>query len=598
MNAVASSRRQPIGLLLVEDNPADARLLSESLRDVAATEPVVIRTVRSLSEALLEMKRYSFTCVLLDLDLPDGQGVGNVQALRSIDRGVAIVVLTGTDDDRVAAEAIRLGAQEYLIKGHFDGGKILRLLRHAVERNKHVHELEDQRYREFHRASHDNLTGLANRELLFDRLEQSMGQAQLSGETFALCYLDLDGFKAVNDCYGHRVGDDLLVRVGQILRESVRPTDSVARVGGDEFLVLMRQFDGKLDAGARARRLRERVMAIRQIGEHQIELDASVGIVLYPQHGDTVELLMERADRAMYEAKRAGGGVAFYEDTLAMRAADRAAEFREELGQALEQDRFSLLYHPWIDVESRRFVATEVLLRWERGGGVQGPDDFLRAAAASGRGCEIGLHVAMKAFNQWRSWRDQGLDLGLLSLNLGEPELGDERYLPALTTMAGASGIAPAEVRLEVPVSLLDGELSHGIAAQLRHARELGFGVLLDQFGPDGEALKWLTTLPLSGIKLGRHVMRALQEEGAHGAMHRSVLAICGAARALSLPVVVTGVETVQELDALRAMGCTLMQGQLFSSAETADGLPARLQQGPDGFDEARWPIEQSVGQG
>jgi diguanylate cyclase (GGDEF)-like protein len=592
--SVAPARRQPLGLLVVEDSIADARLLCESLRDVAATEPVVTRVVRTLAEALAEMQRYSFTCVLLDLNLPDGQGVHNVEALRAIDRKVAIVVLTGTDDEHVAAEAIRLGAQEYLIKGHFDGSKILRLLRHAVERNKHVHELEDQRYREFHRASHDSLTGLANRELLYDRLDQSMAQAHLTGETFALCYLDLDGFKAVNDRYGHRVGDDLLVRVAQILRESVRSTDSVARVGGDEFLVLMRQFDGKLDPGPRARRLRERVMAIRQIGEHQIDLDASVGIVLYPQHGDAVDVLMERADRAMYEAKRGGGGVAFYEGTLAMRAADRAAEFRAELEQALEQDRFSLLYHPWIDIATQKFVGTEVLLRWDREGSLQGPDDFLRAAAASGRGCEIGLHVAMKAFKQCRTWQDLGLDVGTLSLNLGEAELGDERYLSALATIATSAGIDLADVRLEVPVSLLAGEQSHGIAAQLRQARELGFGVLLDQFGPDGEALKWLTTLPLSGVKFGRHVMRALHEEGLQGSMHRSVLAMRGAADALGLPVVVTGVETTQERDTLQAMGCTLMQGQLFTSAETAERLPVRLQQGPDGFDTAYWPLEHS----
>jgi len=594
MKDTVLSRRQPIGLLLVEDNAADARLLSESLRDVAVTEPLVIRVVRTLAEALAEMKRYSFTCVLLDLNLPDGQGVGNVEALRAADRRVALVVLTGTDDDRVASDAIRLGAQEYLIKGHFDGSKILRLLRHAIERNKQMHELEDQRFREFHRASHDSLTGLANRELLYDRLEQSVGHAQLTGQTFALCYLDLDGFKAVNDRYGHRVGDDLLIRIAQILRESVGPLDSVSRVGGDEFLVLMRQVDGKVDPGPRARRLRERVMAIRQVGEHQVELDASIGIVIYPQHGEGIEVLMERADRAMYEAKRAGGGVAFYEDTLALRASDRIAEFRIELEQALHNDRFSLLYHPWIDVASRRFLGVEVLLRWERDGGTQGPDDFLRAAAASGHGSEIGLHVAIKAFQQWRRWREQGLDAGVLSLNLGESELRDDGYLSALDQAAAANGINPAEVRLEIPVSVLDGQFAHSVAARMRQARDSGFGILLDQFGPDGEALKWLTTLPLSGIKLGRHVMRALQEEGTRGAMHRSVLAMRGAADALGLPIVVTGVETTAERDSVRAMGCTVMQGQLFSAAERADRLPLRVRQGPDGF-EPYWPPEQSA---
>lgn len=586
------TRRQPIGILLVEDNLADARLMTETLRDVAIPESVIIRVVRTLADALTEMRRYSFTCVLLDLNLPDGQGVGNVEALRAIDRRVAIVVLTGMDDERIAADAIRLGAQEYLIKGHFDGPKILRLIRHAVERNKHVHELEDQRYREFHRASHDSLTGLANRELLYDRVGQSMTQAHLTGEQFALCYLDLDGFKAVNDRYGHRVGDDLLIRVAQILRESVLPVDSVARVGGDEFMVLMRQVEGRLDPGPRARRLRERVMAIRQIGDHAIELDASVGIVLYPQHGDAIHLLMERADRAMYEAKRAGGGVAFYDGTLALRASDRIAEFRVELEDALQQDHFSLLYHPWVDVETRRFLGVEVLLRWERDGVTQSPDDFLRAAGASGLGGDIGLHVASKAFQQWREWIDSGLDPGLLSLNLGEPELADESYLAALGEAALAVGIDPQHVRLEIPVVLLDGERSHSVAARMRQARDLGFGVLLDQFGPDGEALKWLSSLPLSGVKLGRHVMRALQEEGECGAMYRSILAMRGAAAALGLPLIVTGVETMEERRSLLDMGCTLMQGQLFSPAERAERLLERICRGPDGF-EAFWMPEE-----
>lgn len=581
----APPRLPPLAVLLVEDNPADARLLLESLREVTGSEELVVRTVRTLAEAQAELRRFSFTCVLVDLGLPDGRGVGNVEALRTIDRSVAIVVLTGADDEHLAAEAIRMGAQEYVVKGHFDGSKLLRLLRHAIQRNQHVHELEDTRRREFFRASHDGLTGLANRELFQDRARQLLAQATRSGESFAICYLDLDRFKVVNDTHGHRVGDALLMRVAEILVESVRQSDTVARLGGDEFVILLWPIDDRTEPDLIARRLSDRVKAIRHLGEAAIDMGVSIGIALFPQHGDNLEALLESSDRAMYEAKRLGGGVAF-SDTQPVQAPERTADLRVELAEALQSDRFQLLYHPWVDTLQRRFAGLEVLLRLDRDGRMQRPDQFLPDATASGQIIDIGLHVAMKACRQWRQWRDQGLSSGLLALNVSGVELVDEQYLPSLAAIVAAAGMQPHEIRLEVATDAFAGEQGHRVVSQLRRVRDMGFGVTLDQFGPDGEGLRWLTAAPLDGIKLSRHVLRALAEEGLRGPMRRFLSAVLGAAGGLGLPVIATGVETGDDRVTLQMMGCPLMQGQLFCGIEPAADLPARLRLGPSGLDQ------------
>lgn len=572
----------PLGVLLVEDDPADARLLAESFRDVGAGENIVIRTVRTLAEATAEMSRYSFTCVLVDLGLPDGRGVGNVDVLREADRQAAIIVLTGTDDERLAAEAIRRGAQEYLVKGQLDGAKMIRLLRHSIERNKQVHELEAQRHHEFHRASHDSLTGLANRELFYDRVRQLLAQSQRSARSFALCYLDLDGFKGVNDLYGHAIGDQLLVRVAEILVESVRATDTVARVGGDEFLILLWPVDQRSEAGNIARRLRERMMAMRQIGDRAIEIGASLGVVFHPEHGDSLDSLLERSDRAMYQAKRSGGGIAIY-DTDTVGTSDHAAGVQLELDEALANDRFSLLFHPWVDTVQARYVGVEALLRWNRpDGDVQRPDEFLREAGQD-RLADIGLHVAVKAFYQWRSWRERA-SASCISINLSALELADEQFLPSLAAIAEAAGVAPGEVRLEVPAAALEGEAGSRVMAQMKRVRDQGFGLVLDQFGPDGQALRWLCTTQFDALKLGRHVLRALNEEGLQGPMRRFMTAVLGAAGALGVPVIATGVETVDDRVMLQMMGVVLMQGQLFCGFESADDLPSRLATAPAGL--------------
>jgi len=230
--------RKTFPLLLVEDSPMDARLLRESLRDALERGELALQAVRSIGEAIEELGRNRYACVLLDLGLPDGQGLANVEKLRELDRSMTVVVLTGLDCESSAIRALQLGAQEYVVKGQYDGDSLLKVIRHATERNRQLHELEAQREQQVEQASNDPVTGLANRQRFEDKTRQLLAAAQ-DARRFAVCFLDLDRFKAVNDRHGHAIGDALLARIAQILRESVRESDTIARLGGDEFAILL-----------------------------------------------------------------------------------------------------------------------------------------------------------------------------------------------------------------------------------------------------------------------------------------------------------------------------------------------------------------------
>jgi diguanylate cyclase len=294
-------------VLVVEDSRADARLLLEALRDAQA--PVELTTVGTLAEAEAAVRAGTYDCVLLDLGLPDASGIDNVQRVRDANRGQTVVIMTGLDSEEAALGTLQRGAQDYLVKGRYDGHFILRVIRRAIERNKVLNEVDQLREYQYYAATHDVLTGLPNRKLFEDRARSALAQAQRDSGAFAIGYVDLDRFKPVNDTYGHAVGDALLRAVGQALSEAVRATDTVARVGGDEFLLLLTPLKGhpEDEAGATTRRLNEKLHSLKEIDGRPVDISASIGLAFYPTHAHTIESLLLFADQAMYAHKRRHG---------------------------------------------------------------------------------------------------------------------------------------------------------------------------------------------------------------------------------------------------------------------------------------------------
>ena len=292
-------------VLVVEDSLADARLLKEAIAD--AGSPLMLEFVGTLADAERAVRSGQYDCVLLDLGLPDAHGVDNVQRIRSANRGQTVVIMTGLDSEEAALGTLQRGAQDYLVKGRYDGAFIVRVIRRAIERNRVLNEVDQLREYQYYVATHDALTGLPNRQLFEDRAHSALAQAQRENSTVAIGYMDLDGFKPVNDTHGHAIGDALLRAVGHVLSESVRATDTVARVGGDEFLLLLTPLkagNAEIEAEATVRRLRDKVRGIDHVEGRDVTISASIGLAFFPQQGRTLETLLICADQAMYAAKR------------------------------------------------------------------------------------------------------------------------------------------------------------------------------------------------------------------------------------------------------------------------------------------------------
>ncbi|HUP91812.1 MAG TPA: diguanylate cyclase [Solimonas sp.] len=299
-------------ILLVEDSARDAQLVALYLDEVVQHRRPHLTHVQSLAAALELVTATRFDCILLDLGLPDARSVKSVEALRAADRTAAIVVMTGLDDDRCAIDALRSGAQEYLIKGHFSDKALMRVINYAVERNQVLVSVDKERDRARYFAVHDSLTGLPNRYLLVDRAQMALHQAARRGERFALCFLDLDGFKAINDRHGHLVGDAALQEVSEILAQAVRASDTVARIGGDEFGALLCHSPEGGTVERVMTRVIEGVRALTSVKGREVNLGISVGVAVYPDDGATVEELLANADAAMYAAKRSDKGLRFF----------------------------------------------------------------------------------------------------------------------------------------------------------------------------------------------------------------------------------------------------------------------------------------------
>jgi diguanylate cyclase (GGDEF)-like protein len=292
-------------VLHVEDDDGDAKHVQRALAKEFDSKCVVVR-VSSLNEAVRKLKESLFNAVLLDLNLTDVCGLANVRAVKEADPELPIVVLSGHDDKELALDALRQGAQEYLVKGHADSRVVCLAVLSSIERKAYERKL-------FQQANFDELTGLPNRRMFFDYMERWLVRAQRWKRTEAVLFLDIDGFKKVNDTLGHDVGDDLLREVARRLKMGLRASDMLARLGGDEFVIHV-DGDGQITRPACstiAEKITENVTAPVVIGNHTIGIGLSVGIAFYPEHGRDVASLMQSADKAMYEAKRRRTGHCF-----------------------------------------------------------------------------------------------------------------------------------------------------------------------------------------------------------------------------------------------------------------------------------------------
>jgi diguanylate cyclase (GGDEF)-like protein len=551
-------------LLVVEQRPGDGRMVAELL--AAAGRLVDVRAIARAGDAATELLDAPAEAVLLAGD--DGPSLLTALAeLRSMVEHVPVVVLLSAEDEQREFAAIRAGAQDVLTRERLEGRGLARALGFAVERERTAHDLARQ-------AMHDPLTGMPNRVLLRDRLDQALGRLARRAETVAVLVLDLDGFKEVNDGLGHEVGDRLLVAVARRLAGVLRSGDTAARVGGDEFVILCEDIRGAHQAVAVAQRVSAALAepVATGPGGGEVHVRASIGIALANGAGTRADELLRDADAAMYRAKDHGAAYEVFDDEMRSRAR-RRIELEDDLRRGLGDGEFTLHYQPVFRLRSGAIVAAEGLLRWaHRSRGLVSPGDFLEVAEDAGLMFPIGAWAIGSAARQSAIWAAEGRP-AIVSVNLSPRQCLHSDTVGVIRDALELTGADPAKLCLEFTESAVVGNQARATRV-LRGIRELGCRLAIDDFGTAQSSLRLLEQLPVDTLKIDRSFISGMAESDEEAAI---VAAVIGLAHAFGLDAVAEGVETLAQVDRLRALGCDSAQGHYFASAQPAGELAGLL---------------------
>jgi diguanylate cyclase (GGDEF)-like protein/PAS domain S-box-containing protein len=698
---MSPSRKKPIKvLLLVEDNQGDARLLREMLneRSLNGTE---VSHVTTMGDAESHLGRHAVDIIVLDLGLPDANGLEAIRRAHAAAPRIPLVVLTGLDDESLAAQALQEGAQDYLLKGQIEARGLLRSLRYSIERKTMeealfaekeraqvtlnsigdavvctdisgditflnpvaeamtgwsfaeavgrpmvevfrtlsatsteptettaevailqirsvhlppsavlirrdgleipiedtiaaIHDRQGQAigavivFRDVsvaramaqqitHSAEHDFLTGLPNRMLLNDRISQAIASARRHTKQVAVLFLDLDGFKHINDSLGHPIGDKLLQSVATRLAAFVRGADTVSRQGGDEFVVLLPDLKHPEDAAVMAGRILRDVAKPHLIDQYELHVTTSIGVSVFPDDGADAETLIKNADTAMYQAKENGRqSFQFFMPAMNARAVERQS-IEEGLRRALEREEFTLHYQPKINVKTGAITGAEALIRWTHPTrGPIPPAQFIPIAEDCGLILPIGRWVLRHAAEQAQAWVHAGLRPMTMAVNVSAVEFRDDDFLGSLLTILDESRLNPHALELELTESVLMKRVA-STAFILQTLRKAGVQVAIDDFGTGYSSLSYLRRFPIDTLKIDQSFVGQIASGDEDAAI---VTAVIGMARSLKLRVVAEGVETFEELEFLHAHHCEEAQGYFFSRPVPAEQFAKLLKGG------------------
>jgi len=559
-----------IKILLVEDNEADARLTKDMLAEQRDRFDVV--HVDHLSEALRRLRREPFHLVLLDLSLSDSHGLDTLRQVQAKSPSLPILVLSGLNDEGIALQAVQNGAQDYLVKGQANGDLLARAIRYAVERKRAEERL-------IFLAQYDHLTGVANRTLLRDRLLLALARSKRKDQPVGLMFLDLDRFKAINDTLGHDIGDHLLKAVAERLKSCVRQMDTVARMGGDEFGILLEAIPSERGLTTLAQRILDTIAQPFVLEGHQVFATVSIGITVYPTDDEDSNNLLKHADTAMYRAKQHGGNT-YQFFTPEMQAAVRQRLAMEQaLRKGLAKREFVLHYQPFFDLATRTVTGVEAIVRWlSPASGLTMPAHFIPIAEETGLMIPLGAWVLRSACAQAKKWQEAGFPSLRIAVNISDRQFRQRNIASSLSQILHDTGLDPHSLELEFPegVFMLNTDAT---TTTLKELKELGVRLSIDDFGAGFSSLSHLKQFPLDTLKIDQSFVRDIPSDPDAAAF---VAAIIAMARSLKLTVIGEGVETNAQAAFLAEKGCHVIQGYLCSEPVPPEDLPRLLREAGD----------------
>lgn len=540
-----------------------------------------------IEQAIKEGNPYSLAFV--DIRMPPGwDGVETIKHIWGIDKDIQIVICTAYSDYSWEETIGELGQSDNLLilKKPFDQIAVRQLacaLTHkwklTREAKNHMQFLEQsvqKRTEELqYQATHDALTGLPNRILLQDRLQQAILNAERNHTFFAVLFFDLDRFKLINDSLSHAAGDELLCEVAKRLRAKIRAADTFSRLGGDEFVMLIPNLTDPNEIRHFAENILDEFTEPHFIAGHEISLTSSIGIALYPKDGKKKDVLLRNADIAMYHAKELGANqYQFYSEKM-NEGNLKQLELEAELRQAIINSELFLCYQPQYDLKDNSLSAVEALVRWRHPTkGILLPVDFIPLAETTGLIVPMGYWILQEACRQNKMWQDAGLKPIRIAVNITTPQLRQLNFVDEIKKILNNTGLLPQYLELELSENTIINNQS--MIKTINSLKELGVCFAVDDFGTGYSSLNYLRNLPLDRLKIDRTFVQNIQiNRGDEVLIH----AIISMAKSLNLEVLAEGVENQNQLNFLRSQACNEIQGFYFSHPLLPNELEELLQE-------------------
>jgi diguanylate cyclase (GGDEF)-like protein len=556
--------------ILVADDDAAARTIMRAALRKAGYQ---VRLACGGADALQQFRANPTDMVMLDIDMPDMGGHEVCAALRK-EAGalLPIVMVTGMDDVASVETAYQHGATDFIAKP-VNWALIGHRIRYLFRGHQALVALRDAEARVARLAYYDSLTGLPNRHSFLERVDREITRAGRRNQRLGVLFMDLDGFKNINDTLGHSAGDLVLQWAAERLREGMRAgdllthagdesaNDELARLGGDEFTAVILDIEHPRDALMVANRVAQSMRRPFVLEDRQITLTTSIGIAMYPEDGADAATLLKHADTALYHAKASGRDNAQLYNVSLTKDIEHRMEMDSALRGAVEREEFGLVYQPQVDAMTGRVVAVEALIRWTHPvRGVMSPIDFIPLSEEIGLIEHIGEWVLRTACKAAAGWRAAGQHLRL-AVNLSPVQLRSPQFAERVLAILAETGLPASELELEVTEGVLM-EHSPTSRSMLQSLRDHGVQIALDDFGTGYSSLSYLMRMPIGHIKVDRSFVAGLLEGGEHAAIVRAVLAM---ASSLGMRCTAEGVENLEQACALKGMGCHWLQGYYFS---------------------------------